>query len=96
MLYNMGPELYNKQILIHGFGGNEETYDACKEDDFHRARELITSGADGVIITKKETECNDGLLVDKKSTKCYERAELYEMYGMEPWAEEVDAVWGDM
>lgn len=94
MLYDMGPTLYNKQILIHGFGGNEKMYGTCEEYDlFHRAREWITAGADGIIVTKKETACDDGLLVDKNSTKCYDRGDLYAMYGMKSWSKEVNAVW---
>lgn len=91
-LFELGPVLYNKQILIHVFGGNEDTYDKCV-GDFSVARELVAEGSDRVIVTKKETACNDGLLVDDTLPRCHDRGKLYDMYGMEDWAPQVDARW---
>lgn len=57
-------------------------------------RELIKD-SDGLIITKKETSCKDGLLVDETLPHCHERGDLYKLYDMKPWGEEVNAVWAD-
>lgn len=92
-LFDMGPVLYNTQLLIRVFGGDEDTYHKCESDDYAVAREMITAGSNGVIVTKKETDCNDGLLVDDTLPKCHDRTPLYDMYGMKRWGPQVNARW---
>mmetsp|Transcript_11570 Transcript_11570/g.20829 ORF Transcript_11570/g.20829 Transcript_11570/m.20829 type:complete len:431 (+) Transcript_11570:121-1413(+) len=92
-LFDLGPVLYNQQILMRVFGGDEETHDKCR-DDFLLAREMIVADSDEIIITTKESSCNDGLLMDEASLpECYGREDLFDAYGMTPWAVEVDALW---
>ncbi len=95
-LYDMGPDLYNKQILMKVFGMDSNAYDNQKEDKnfFVQAREAI-SASNGTIITKKESDyCDNTLVLDDTISGCPGREELYERYSMTPWSEEVDAVWG--
>eukprot|EP00584_Thalassiosira_punctigera_P002088 CAMPEP_0172530568 /NCGR_PEP_ID=MMETSP1067-20121228/4264_1 /TAXON_ID=265564 ORGANISM="Thalassiosira punctigera, Strain Tpunct2005C2" /NCGR_SAMPLE_ID=MMETSP1067 /ASSEMBLY_ACC=CAM_ASM_000444 /LENGTH=447 /DNA_ID=CAMNT_0013314805 /DNA_START=137 /DNA_END=1480 /DNA_ORIENTATION=+ len=92
-LFDMGPVLYTTQILIRAFGGSEDTYHKCEKDDFAVAREMITTGSNGVIVTKKETACDDGLLVDDTLPECHDRKPLYDKYGMKRWGPEVNARW---
>mmetsp|Transcript_15150 Transcript_15150/g.32132 ORF Transcript_15150/g.32132 Transcript_15150/m.32132 type:complete len:457 (-) Transcript_15150:388-1758(-) len=93
-LYDLGPVLYNRHILIRVFGEDEKTFDKCGNDDFSLARDMIVTDSDEVIITAKETRCNDALLTDQASLpKCYGREDLYDAYGMKSWAVEVNAIW---
>jgi hypothetical protein len=94
-LYDMGPDLYNKQILMKVFGMDSNAYDNHKEDKnfFVQAREAIAV-SNGTIITKKESDyCDNTLVLDDTIPGCPGREELYERYSMTPWSEEVDAVW---
>lgn len=93
-LFEMGPPLYNSQVLMNVFGMDSEAYDRLKGDEgfFAQARGAIA--AQGTIITKLESDyCNDTLVLDNSFSVCPPREELYERYGMTPWAEEVDALW---
>ena len=94
-LYEMGPPLYNSQILMSVFDMDSEAYDRLKGDEgfFAQARDTIAL-SQGTIITKLESNsCNDTLVLDDSFVVCPPREELYERYGMTPWAEEVDALW---
>ena len=94
-LYDMGPDLYNKQILMKVFGMDSNAYDNHKEDKnfFVQARAAIAA-SNGTIITKKESDyCDNTLVLDDTIPGCPGREELYERYSMTPWSEEVDAVW---
>ena len=94
-LYEMGPPLYNSQILMSVFDMDSEAYDRLKGDKgfFAQARDAIAS-SQGTIITKLESNsCNDTLVLDDSFVVCPPREELYARYGMTPWAEEVDALW---
>lgn len=94
-LYDMGPDLYNKQILMKVFGMDSKAYDDHKEDKnfFVQAREAILA-SNGTIITKKESDyCDNTLVLDDTIPGCPGREELYARYSMTPWSEEVDAVW---
>lgn len=94
-LFGMGPDLYNKQILMKVFGMDSNAYDNHKGDNnfFVQAREAIAV-SNGTIITKKESDyCNNTLVLDETVPGCPGRQELYERYSMKRWAEEVDAVW---
>ncbi|KAL7530448.1 hypothetical protein ACHAXR_003506 [Thalassiosira sp. AJA248-18] len=91
-LFEMGPVLYNKQIFIHVFGGDDAMYYKYM-DGISAFRELLVAGSDGVIATKEETRCDDGFLVDDTLPQCYERGSLYDIYGMKSWAPQVDALW---
>mmetsp|Transcript_1550 Transcript_1550/g.2635 ORF Transcript_1550/g.2635 Transcript_1550/m.2635 type:complete len:450 (-) Transcript_1550:11-1360(-) len=95
-LYEMGPPLYNSQILMSVFGMEDpEAYDRLSGDEefFALARGAIAA-SQGTIITKLESDyCNNTLVLDDSFLVCPPREELYERYGMSPWAEEVDALW---
>ena len=93
-LFDMGPPLYNSQILMNVFGMDSEAYDRLGGDKgfFAQARGAIVE--QGTIITKLESDyCNDTLVLDDSFLVCPPREELYERYGMTPWNEEVDALW---
>lgn len=95
LLFEMGPPLYNSQILMNVFGMDSDAYDRLKGDEgfFVQARGAIAA-QEGTIITKLESDyCNDTLVLDDSFSVCPPREELYERYGMTPWAEEVDALW---
>ena len=92
-LFDLGPPLYNTQIFIDVFGGDESTYDKCSSH-LSGPRELL-KGSDGVIVTKHERGCNDGFLVDDKLPHCVERSALYKKYKMVHWATGVDERWAD-
>ncbi len=89
-LFEMGPPLYNSQILMNVFGMDSEAYDRLKGDEgfFAQARGAIAA-QEGTIITKHESDyCNDTLVLDDSFSVCPPREELYERYGMTPWAED--------
>jgi len=93
-VFEMGPPLYNSQILMNVFGMDSEAYDRLRGDEgfFAQARGAIA--AQETIITKLESDyCNDTLVLDDSFSVCPPREELYERYGMTPWAEDVDALW---
>jgi len=97
-LSELGPVLYNKQILIHVFGGTEDTYYECEESGIPVARELITAESDGVVVTKREDGCDGGLLFDDTVPLCDDlvtkgKDELYNAYGMDQWRAQVNARW---
>lgn len=91
-LFDLGPVLYNKQVFKHLFLEND-AYSKC-EHDVSNTRELI-SNTNGIIVTKRETDCDDGLLVDETLPECYERGDLYNAYGMKAWGPEVNKIWDD-
>ena len=91
-LFDMGPVVYNKNILNTVFEG--VSYDNIGErGGYTKARESLVN-SDGLILTKRDRSCNDGLLVDK-SIECHDRHALYDKYGMKRWAVAVDALWAD-
>ncbi|KAL9182430.1 hypothetical protein ACHAXT_013082 [Thalassiosira profunda] len=90
-LFDLGPNLYNRHIFIYLFGGDKDTHK--KYENYAVPRTLIEEHADGVIVTKKEAECNDGFLVDASLPKCYGRGGLYAQYGMKAWGPLVNARW---
>lgn len=87
-LFELGPVLYNRHVRDHVFKGEGNTHEWETSD----LRKLFRRSG-GVIATKKELRCNDGFLVDDSLPKCYERAELYDKYGMKSWAPQIDALW---
>lgn len=95
-LYDMGPPLYNAQILMSVFGMDSEMYDrhGGEKGFFAQARGAILLTSRDTIITKRESDyCNDTLVLDDSIPVCPGREGLYERYGMTPWSEEVDALW---
>ena len=92
-LFDLGPVLYNRHIFIHVFGGDESTYEKIRDEKVSVPRQMLESSSDGIIVTKKETGCDDGLLVDDNLSECYERDTLYNKYNMNPWGQQVDALW---
>ena len=92
-LFDLGPNLYNRQIFIHLFGGDKDTHEKYENNAVPRT--LIEEQADGVIVTKKEAKCNDGFLVDASLPKCFGRGGLYAQYGMKAWGPLVNARWAE-
>lgn len=98
-LFELGPVSYNKHVMKHLFqlndddNGDNDVYSKC--ENASKLREMIASSIDGTIVTKKETDCDDGFLVDKILPECPQREDLYEAFGMKPWAPEVNKIWGD-
>lgn len=98
-LFDMGPPLYNIEILKIVFVGLTESdyHDnrSSSEHLFTLLRESLMQLRDGLIVTGKEVDCSHGLLVDDSIGSCLDRSELYAKYHMTPWAEEVNARWKD-
>ena len=95
LLFDLGPTLYNSQILMNVFGMDSDAYDRHADDEgfFMKARDAISTSYD-LIITKQETDyCNSTLVLDYSIPGCPSREELYERYKMKPWSDEVDARW---
>jgi len=94
VLFDMGPSLYNSQILMNVFGMDSEAYHRLRDKAFFaQARDAIAA-SQGTIITKLESNyCNDTLVLDDSFPVCPPREELYDRYGMTPWDEEVNALW---
>ncbi|KAL7473672.1 hypothetical protein ACHAXS_014161 [Conticribra weissflogii] len=99
-LFDMGPPLYNIEILKMVFIGlTENDYHDQRSDSenlFGMLRESLMGLSDALIVTGKETNCNHGLLVDESLRSCPDRSELYAKYQMTPWAEEVNERWKDV
>mmetsp|Transcript_24722 Transcript_24722/g.49279 ORF Transcript_24722/g.49279 Transcript_24722/m.49279 type:complete len:479 (+) Transcript_24722:37-1473(+) len=98
-LFDMGPPLYNIEILEMVFVGLTESdyhdHRSGSEHLFKLLRESLMRLRDGLIVTGKEVDCSHGLLVDDMIGSCLDRSELYAKYHMTPWAEEVNARWKD-
>jgi len=90
-LFDMGPVVYNKNILKTVFEG--VNYNTIHQNGgYAKARESLVQ-SDGLILTKRDAPM-DGLLLNK-SIQYYDRDSLYDKYGMKRWAPEVNAVWDE-
>ncbi|KAL7552280.1 hypothetical protein ACHAWF_015518 [Thalassiosira exigua] len=91
-LFDLGPTLYNRHVFSHVFlGHGEDLY-----EEYRRGVEeprVLLEGTGRLVVTKNEASCNDGLLVDDSLPRCYDRGQLYNEYGMQSWAPQVNAVW---
>ncbi|KAL3797968.1 hypothetical protein HJC23_013206 [Cyclotella cryptica] len=92
-LFEMGPVVYNERVMQVVFAGLSTKDMGMVENSYAKAREALEKYGRGLILTKKDKDCMDGLLVDSSIGQCFGREELYDAYGLKPWAEAVDAVW---
>ncbi|KAL7481931.1 hypothetical protein ACHAW6_007650 [Cyclotella cf. meneghiniana] len=92
-LFEMGPVVYNEQVMQTVFAGLSSKDMGMVENSYEMAREALNKYGRGLILTKKDKDCMDGLLVDSSIGQCFGREELYDLYGLKPWAEAVNALW---
>jgi len=83
-------ETYTAAIETGLYGENIGSFDESRWDE---ARNVLTSGSDGMIVTYKDVWC-DGLLVnDFDGCKDIRRESLYEAYNIEAWDDVVNEMW---
>ena len=84
---SMEEDLFGRLLIIRGHNNNNDD-----ESLWDKARHVLTSHSNGMIVTYKDVWC-DGLLVNGyDGCKQVSRASLYDAYNVTRWVDEVDGV----